>query len=85
MKFVESHNGFKQNQLVVEQGRLARIVYIEIDKPLSEHLERDIHRVRLGLIDNSGHEFANSSTTTDQLRHILNIQDIVKEHKIVRL
>ena len=74
MKMVDEHNGFKVNQLVIDQSNVARIIYIEIDDDLSEKYERDIHYVRLGLINSEGIEFANCTTTTLLLKKLKNLK-----------
>lgn len=71
MKIVNKHKGFKANQLVLDANMtLARIVYIEIDDDLSTKYKRDISYVRLGLINEQGIEFANSSASIDSLTPI---------------
>jgi len=70
VKIVEEHNGFRMNQLVIEQKQLSRIVYIEVDDDISVKYERDVHYVRLAHINQNGIETGNSTTETSQLTKI---------------
>ena len=79
MKIVEEHNGFKRNQIVIEQKQLARIIYIEVDDYMAAKYEKDINHVRLGLIGDDGIEFASSSTMTEMLQPISGFQNSVLE------
>lgn len=78
MKRLDEYNGFKTNQLVIEQKSLARIIYIEIDEYVKAKYNRDIVLIRIALINEEGFEFAECTTSPDLLTPY---KPVISNHK----